>query len=87
MNIPNPQRSKASARLRGHRATLEKSKISVVDITQAGGNRRKKPLNQVPGKLCLETVMPIQIPISKPKIINALDFSPGQTDLNARRNV
>jgi len=30
MNIPNPQRSKASARLRGHKATLEKSKGALV---------------------------------------------------------
>ena len=30
MNIPNPQRSKVSARLRGHKATLEKLKLSVV---------------------------------------------------------
>lgn len=30
MNIPNPQRSRVSARLRGHKSTLEKSKLSVV---------------------------------------------------------
>jgi hypothetical protein len=33
MNIPNPQRSKASARLRGHKATLDKSKAAVVCIS------------------------------------------------------
>jgi len=89
MNIPNTQRPKVSSRLRGHKATLEKSKASVVrplPLRILLRIIRRGPRNLLLVKLCSGLVMPTKERILKLRIINALVFSPEPKGLKDPRN-
>jgi hypothetical protein len=84
MNIPNAQRPKVSARLRGHKSTLDKSKSSVVQLVRHNTINyfRKRHQSQLPVRHYLDLALQIKERILKPRIVNVPVFSLEQNDLN-----
>lgn len=84
MNIPNAQRPKVSARLRGYKATLAKLRASVVRPLFAfmADQIRRKRRSLLPVKLSLALAMQMKKPTLRLRTINVPAFYLEQNDLN-----